>query len=129
MIDDQDIKQVLTLMSGPLPLLPSRSEGNNVILKGIEEAKRRGLAAVCFADAGRGVLQIGIRQFHRDVIQVEILWDDAPPPGVTLGVMLSGGDAEPGPGGTEPRRRGRTRSTGREAYEAFMSRLTSVRAP
>jgi hypothetical protein len=42
MTDDQDIKQVLTLMSGPLPLLPSRSEGNNVILKGIEEATRRG---------------------------------------------------------------------------------------
>jgi hypothetical protein len=39
MTDDQDIKQVLTLMSGPLPLLPSRSEGNNVIVKGIEEAK------------------------------------------------------------------------------------------
>ena len=56
MTDDQDIKQVLTLMSGPLPLLPSRSEGNTVILKGIEEAKRRGLAAVYFADAGRGVL-------------------------------------------------------------------------
>jgi hypothetical protein len=40
------------------PLLPSRSEGKNVIRKGIEEAKRRGLAAVYFADAGRGVLKV-----------------------------------------------------------------------
>ena len=71
MTDDQDIQEVLKLMSGPLPLLPSRSEGNTVILRGAAEARRRGLAAVYAADVGRGILQIGIRQFHRDVIQVE----------------------------------------------------------
>jgi len=35
MTDDQDIQEVLKLMSGPLPLLPSRSEGNTVILRGV----------------------------------------------------------------------------------------------
>jgi hypothetical protein len=129
MTDYQDIQEVLKLMSGPLPLLPSRSEGNTVILRGVAEARRRGLAAVYVDDVGRGILQIGVRQFHRDVIQVEILWDDVPPPGVRLRVRLAAGAAEPGPGGTEPRRRGRTRPAGREAYEAFMSRLTSLRAP
>ena len=60
---------------------------------------------------------------------MRVLWDDAPPPGIRLRVRLAAGAAEPGPGGTEPRRRGQTRPAGREAYEAFMSRLTSLRAP
>ena len=107
----------LSLVARSLVSLHSEeTSGLRVILHGVEEAKRRGLAAVYVADIGRGLLQIGNRQFHRDVIRVEILWDEAPPPGVRLRVTLAAGDGEPGPGGTTPRRRGQTRPTGREAY-------------